>query len=80
MKLKFNDYISIEDFENGKIVTVLSTKEGYYIDSETWRILEPLQGNFLEIDELDIKNYDYDEFVEFINLLLKYNILKEVIT
>lgn len=75
MKIKFNNDISIEDVADGKLVIVLKTGEGYFIDDYTFGFFKPALTGFIDIEEFYDIDSNNNEINDFINTLIKYKIL-----
>lgn len=57
------------------MLTEITTSESYYLDNETYEIIEKCINSFVNIEELFTDNYEYSEFIDFIHYLINNNIL-----
>lgn len=81
MFLNLNKDIGVEKIEEGIIIIVFKTKEAFFLETEIYDLLLPLQSNHLRIDQYYEsyfkKDYEYNEFTEFIKNLINSEILVE---
>ena len=75
MFLKFNEDILITDFEDGKLLTEVVTSESYYLDFDSFKIIEDCLDKYIEMEKLYKDIFEYKDFIEFIQFLILKNIL-----
>lgn len=76
MEVKFNnEEFSLSDFEDGKIIIELKTSEGYYIEPEVFKVLEPFIKDYTNINNISLPDYSKEEIQEFLDSLIQSRIL-----
>ncbi|WP_158318800.1 hypothetical protein [Robertmurraya kyonggiensis] len=76
LKVKLNPDLTINDFEDGKIIIVNKTNEGYYIERFIYDLLLNAKSDFVDVKDID-KNFLYsgEELEDFIRDLVFIKIL-----
>ena len=75
MEIKFSSDLSIEDFEDGKIIMDIETMESYYIEQGVFDLLAPALDEYRDARSLFPEIYEEEEYLPFLQDLIDKRIL-----
>ncbi|MGB8953921.1 MAG: hypothetical protein WCC10_00985 [Tumebacillaceae bacterium] len=75
MEITFNPDLSIEDFEDGKIIMEIESMETVYMELGVFELLAPALEAFREVRSLFPDIYEEDEYQPFVQQLIDMRIL-----
>ncbi|MGN7402003.1 hypothetical protein ACTHO0_19300 [Cytobacillus praedii] len=74
-KVSMNPELHIKDINNGKLIIVLQSNQGYFLDINAYKIIEKTINCYKDLNDLYNSNYTMEQFSEFINQLISFGIL-----
>ena len=75
MQIMFNPELTIEDFEDGKMIVEIATEEGFYIEADVFALLAPALEQYVEARSLFPAEYTEAEYLPFLEELLALRLL-----
>jgi hypothetical protein len=67
--------LSIQDFEDGKLITEIATMETYYLEQDVFDLLRSAAEQYIEAMDLLPAGYPEEEYIQFIQELIEKRIL-----
>lgn len=75
MRFTLSDNFYFKDFEEGKLLINVETRDSYYIENDLYEILLPATLNFISFEELNYNDvYDNEAVKKFILSLIESKI------